>query len=679
LLLTAGLLSAAALTRAAPGPVPPTPLPVPPACPNQAFRTGPSAQLPDCRAYELVSPPDSNGRFFGDFSPRGGGHDVFTVEPWYGAGSSFIFSTRGSSLAQPEGGIGGWAPDTSPDLYEAVREPSGWRTVRHLTPRPDESMFPYVGGFSADHQYIFVHVGFAPKQPGTFGSLYQGSDAGYLGDASGHFELIGIGSLGSEKLTMGRYISPEGAHVIFSTGKFSDSDITWCGRASNSGIPCPVRRLEPNAPPEGTGAIYDRAADGPTKVVSLLPGNVTPAAGKDAEYEGASVGGTVVAFKIEGKLFVRVDNKKTEEVAPAGATFGGLQAEGKYLFYVSGGDIHRFNTLTEADEEINSSGDGEMVNVSADGSHVYFISASQLDGPSGVLGQPNLYVWAAGSTTLVATVAASDIKGNPALTNWTAVVDSSFATSKGPGTDSSRTTPDGGVIVFESRQQLTGYDNAGHTEIYRFAEGEGLECVSCNPGSATPTADARLQHRQAAHETTTVHNLSSDGDRVFFETAESLLGADVDEINDIYQWQRAPATGSPALALISPGTSAKYPLEAFSGAASLVQPNSLLGISADGSDVIFLSQDPLASGAGVGGTPAIYDARIGGGFSVPAVAEPCDSPEACRPGTNSAPSLATPGTVSDGNLKPRRGCVRKHRRSGHPHPPCRRHPKRSGR
>ena len=35
--------------------------PAPGSCSNEQFRVGPSAALPDCRAYELVSPPDLGG------------------------------------------------------------------------------------------------------------------------------------------------------------------------------------------------------------------------------------------------------------------------------------------------------------------------------------------------------------------------------------------------------------------------------------------------------------------------------------------------------------------------------------------------------------------------------------------------------------------------------------------
>ncbi|HET9677322.1 MAG TPA: hypothetical protein VFP21_07460, partial [Solirubrobacterales bacterium] len=317
--------------------------------------------------------------------------------------------------------------------------------------------------------------------------------ADYLGNPDGSFELVGKGSLGEEPLAQGRYISEGGKHVIFSTGKLLTQSI-WCQRKSAK---CQVLALEPNAAPTGTGTVYDREADGPTHVVSLLPGDIPQTGSQQAFYQGASKNGTSIAFKIEGNLYVRINSgeagsEETEEAAPAAATpvYAGLSEEGRYLFYVEGGEkgaIHRFEVGTEADEEINPTAEGEVVNVSADGSHVYFVSEEQIGG-IGTAGQPNLYVWSGGTTQLVATVAASDLvrtsgslPTTPALTRWTSYVVAPIDNlERGPGADSSRTTPDGNVIVFESKAKLTSHENAGHTEIYRWEEGgTGVACISC--------------------------------------------------------------------------------------------------------------------------------------------------------------------------------------------------------
>jgi hypothetical protein len=632
------------------------------ACPNEILRIGPSARLPDCRAYELVTPRDSNGRRFGDVGAENNGRgDFFANEMTSRFDNSFVFETKASALSSPKGGNG----RNDGDVYQSVRSSSGWRVVRHVTPTGAEVVAPVTGAVSFDHEYNFVFVPHPGLDAGNNGSLGEEGEADYLGDPDGNFELTGIGSLGVERLAQGRYISPGGAHVIFSTGRTLEQS-EWCADVELP-LPhpppprCEVKRLEPEAPPSGTGAVYDRSADGPTHVVSLLPGNVTPS--KKALYQGASLDGATVAFKIEGTLYVRVDNAKTEEIAAGNPTYGGLSEDGGFLFYESAGDMHRFNTTTEADEQVNASGDAKIVNASADGSHVYFISPSQLDGTEGVVGEPNLYVWSGGSPEYIATVDQSDTEGIPALTLWSSyAVAPSDTEGRGPGADSSRTTPDGSAIIFESVAQLTAYDNAGHTEIYRYDDTDkSLACVSCNPMATPAAADARLENFGMLFQTTIIHNLSADGGRVLFETREPLVEADVDGINDIYEWQEAGSEGGPGLSLISPGTSIEYPqvLPEVSP-----RPNMLIGASPDGSDIFFISQDALAPGAGVGGASAIYDARIGGGF--PELPTPLTClEEACRPAPSPPPLLggATSSELhGSGNLVPRK---RKHHRCRH--------------
>jgi len=99
------------------------------ACSNEAFRIGPSAQLPACRAYELVTPPEANGQSFQDAQfLLGSDDDLFPIEAASPSGESLVFSTWGYSLTSPEGGNG----QLTYDLWQAERAATGW-TVAALS------------------------------------------------------------------------------------------------------------------------------------------------------------------------------------------------------------------------------------------------------------------------------------------------------------------------------------------------------------------------------------------------------------------------------------------------------------------------------------------------------------------------------------------------------------------
>ena len=661
-------------------------------CPNEALRTGAAADLPDCRAYELVTPPSMDGRRIHTVDTGGTGrpYDMFPLELSTPSGNSYLYMTTGSPLTSPS------EPNGFFDVYEAIRQPSGWQTARRLTlsgaARPSIAL---PGGVSSDHNFTFLN--------------YLNVD--YLSSSAGTLELTGVGDLGTDPYAQGRFISSGGQHVIFSTGHDPEQSI-WCQVSSAN---CEVRQLEADAPPDGTGAVYDRSPGGPTRVISLLPGDIPPVAGNQTFYKGVSEDGEAVAFEISGNLYVRYHNEETLEISNDDAVFAGLSANGQYLFYVApgrSGTIHRVDLNTGTDVEVDpAAADGELVNISKDGSHVYFISRDALTGSgkngrdevartkaggTGTLtegsptvtdvntnegsfeagmiisgtgipvqttitgvgagsltlsnaatsagaavlsaGFPNLYVWTQSELQYITTVASSDLvqtsgirEGYPALTNWTEkVVSSGNLTDgedeKGPGAGSSRTTADGKFLVFESRGELSGYNNDGHTAIYRYdAIEKSLLCISCSPNAPAATRDARLQ-ASWINVPTVIHNLSENGSRVFFETAESLVGHDTDSVNDIYEWQVVAGT-DPQLSLISTGESTEY--------RSVIEPevppdpNILLSITPDGGDIFFLTQDALSEDGGLGGVPAVYDARVLGGFPVQLQAE-CQE-ETCRP------------------------------------------------
>ena len=92
---------------------------------------------------------------------------------------------------------------------------------------------------------------------------------------------------------------------------------------------------------------------------------------------------------------------------------------GSYVFYLLGGDAFRFATGSGETTPIGSGGESTVVNVSDDGSHVFFVSEQQLDGGEGQAGAENLYVWDGASVSFVVVLASEDmVSRESSLVNW---------------------------------------------------------------------------------------------------------------------------------------------------------------------------------------------------------------------------------------------------------------------
>jgi sugar lactone lactonase YvrE len=588
-------------------------------CENETLRLEDnSANLPDCRAYELVTPADTRGGSPGAAIAEGGLDNWLVIPHGPLAGDGLAFSLKATALPGYEGNGG-------TDSYRATRGPGGWgsslfspSSVETGTENAITQLY-----LSPDLNYSFWRFG-ADSPPGVLpNDTYLRTPAG--------FEVLGQGSLGTSRYAQGDLIAPGGAHVIFSTRNTLEDEAV---------------KLEPTAPPTGTEAIYDRTPAGPTRVVSLLPGDVTPSG--NATYEGANEAGTAVAFKVGGSLYLRLDDAETLKVADGPAQLAAVAEDGSRILYSTRAgsleptDLYTFDVASRTATRIAP--DSEFVNVSADGSHVYFTSKDQLDAAEkGIEGEDNLYVWDGSTIRLVALLDPEDLKAFEGegttvnLSRWTPVYGPPREGSSGVATDPSRTNPTGTVFVFQSHADLTPpYEADGHSEVYRYdADTASLLCLSCDPTGAPAGSDAVLQGFAFAglRGSTLIPNVTEGGNEVFFQTAAQLLPEDANAVTDVYEWQ-AQGTGgcrreSGCLALISSGQSD--------------QPSTIYSMTPDGHDVFFRTQEKLI-GSDVAGSPSIYDARVDGGFPAEVVKEPCHG-DACQ-GEGSAPP-SRPAVGSD--------------------------------
>ncbi len=645
--------------------------PVPEPCPNAALRVQQSASLPDCRAYELVTPPDTGGHV-----PRisilglGFGEVSFTTPPASATGNSVVFGSNSGAL--PGIGGGGFF-----DTYLASRTEVGW-TSQFTGLSGAQAERPRPGGVSADHLYSFWNV---EEGQGTFSDVVT-DYAQYLrgpvnsghspncsvkSEPEGRFEVIGCGNLAAEPKAAGRFISSNGQHVIFDTTGKSD----------------PVQ-LETCAPPTGIGAIYDRVPGGPTHCISIPPANASLELEEEFEtedpvYKGTSADGTTVVFAVGDALYARLDNIETLQIAAGTTAFAGISHDGDRVFYLDNstglsvpqGEIYMCELglgscgagQPQQPVQIGSGGESIMVNVSSDGSRVYFISQKSLGGEESEEGESNFYTWNESVLEFIGVLDPLDIEDvsmGQGLGRWvTSALSPRPTATIGIAQVPARSTSDGKVLVFESRANLTNtsYDDDGHLQVFRYeseaTDSERLICVSCNPTGGVAASDARLQIPQEGQLVSTnpspvnaissIANVSADGAMVFFQSRDRLVSRDLDGKLDVYEWETEKTGGCDrndgCLSLISYGRS--------------TADDYLYAMTPDGQDVFFLSGDTLAS-EDPDGIPSIYDARIAGGFPSAIPSEDACLDEACQPAVVAPTDLTPASSTFEGPGDPRK-------------------------
>ena len=446
----------------------------PPSCPNDALRTGLSALLPDCRAYELVTPADTNARTpQGRRPPR----HLLRHPQASPAGDKVSFQIEGGLIPGSEG-TGSYGGDP----YLATRGEGGWSTA-------------YAGpnGAEAKLRLLRQHL----PRPGLLLLERRGRRAAPRSD--------GQSPTTSATPTATRRWSAVAASATDPRGRGqADQRKRQPHRLRQPRLNVhPAVQLEPNAPPNGTQAIYDRTADEVTHVVSLLPGDVTPAAGENAAYIGASLDGKGIAFAI-GKhalpaLQQRRNLRSRRKRRPSPASPKAARASSTSKAATSSPSTPKAKKRSASPKPATSPRQRRRRR------HRRLLRLTERPhraeaNPNGATPKRAKKTSTSpeeGAISFVGTVTERDVEGEPGERSdrRPRAVDATRSDFGEPSAkDPSRTTPDGSVLLFESRADLTGYDSEGHPEVYRYdSAGDELDCLSCNP-----TAGAGQRRREPA-------------------------------------------------------------------------------------------------------------------------------------------------------------------------------------
>jgi hypothetical protein len=664
-------------------------------CPNADRRAEQAVGLPDCRAYEMVTPPDKDS---GEPRPVLEGAERYPLQP------SLLPPTVGVRAAV-DGKRLAWVSELSlmgsvaPGLsYLSTRGSGGWSSQNQVPSLSvsNDLLCPWlsgVSGWSTDLSRGILDL-FAGPPRGFKEEEECGHDEPRL--VAGEPEMFRNLFLQEPGSGLRQLVNVTPAGVVWPQATELNQEYLPASFLAGSDDLSHVvfeeeLALTPDAPVgyPGGNELYEWT-QGSVRLVTILPGG-TPVhgslAGATRNYaafeprniaqfrHAVSAGGSRVFFEAEGSLYLREGGAETVRIDEShgpdpsgGGRFMLASADGSRVFFTDEGrltadstaasgapDLYEYDVNSEqlTDLTVDAGEPAHVLGVSGaseNGSSLYFVATAALTGEQtnseGAVadpGLPNLYLLRGGQTTFIATLDPSTDE-----CDW---ISSSNCAEGGFGSGlTARVSANGAFIGFNSTEQLTGYDNADANtgepdiEIFLYDATEGrLSCASCSPEGAPPVGGAAIRWPSQPALNNSWRNMYpqrsvSDRGQVFFETVDSLLSRDTNGRDDVYEYQGGQ------LHLISTGTD-----EAASH---------FLDASADGSDVFFGTAERLLP-RDIDATYDYYDARAGGGFAEPAPPGPPCGAGSCHGSEYAAPGSIDPGTTrftGHGNLRHRAAC-----------------------
>ncbi len=659
-----------------------TTLAVPTACQNQ--RVGASASLPECRAYEMVSPVEKNGGDVASLTFR-------TRAAVAGDAVSFVSY---ASFAGNEG-----FPTTGAE-YLSSRGADGWST-HSITPLrkspPGNGAYAtsaYVGESSPDldtgvYRSLAPTPGVAPNVAGATNLLLATGMRG----ATPSFQLLSdsVTPLGDQPFENTPHVvlvdtSADFSHVLFEDPDNLTEDASgtaWKlyewenGTLRIAGIlPDSACGTPPCIASEAVGgAGAHKTADGPG-------GTATPQAhavsddGSRAFFTAVSSGGLKKTPDggFEGSLYVRIDGTATVQIDaserstpdPAGSgrsEFQWASPSGDEVLFLSREQLldadrdgtkislYRYEANAPTGQHLSlipTAGfePQHVVKVSDDGSFVYAVST---EGSTEAL-----YVLHGGEVRTVAKLG-----------------------DAGPGVgeqglslllEQARMPLGGRQILFASREKLTDYDpttapgncySLSCSEIYLYSyDDDELVCVSCDPSGNPSHGDSQFNGLFAdagvTGEVDTYVNtpITADGRHVFFSSADPLVPQDSNGRYDAYVYDVAKKE----VRLLSSGQ---------------CNCNSLfMTASPSGHDAFFTTRQQLVR-IDQDNLSDLYDARVDGDIAAQNALPPgecqgdaCQAPPGVPP-LESPASAGFNGPASPVAKKAKKHRAKKHRKKRH--------------